>query len=141
MQGVNFASMDVLYRYCTPAQLFLVNFFSDIKCAGRPVPNLDHLEQPAILFIGRIDSPVNLIDFGELHRISRVDRSFVIRYDTRIFSRLVGRSNTVILDFLFLLIFFSLFKRRWIHHYLFLRFLSLRLLFLLYAYHWLRDWF
>ena len=40
------------------------------------MPNLDHLEQPAILFTG------NLIDVGELHLISRVDRSFVIRCDT-----------------------------------------------------------
>ena len=45
---------------------------------------MEYLRNPAILLIGRLDAPDYLIDLGELYRISRDNRSDLIRYDTRL---------------------------------------------------------
>ena len=52
--------------------------------------DLEYFKKPAILIVGRLNGPDYLVDLGELHRISRDDRGWVIRYDTRLFFRLLN---------------------------------------------------
>ena len=96
-QRVHFTQVDVLFCICTLVQLLLVNFLGNVRHAGQLVPNLEFLIQPAILILGGLDAPDYLIELGELHRIPRDDRSFVIRDDTHLFFRYLNHGIKVIL--------------------------------------------
>ena len=100
-QRVHSAPMDVPDRICTPVQLLFVYFLGNVKSASQLEPNLDHLTQSCILMVGLLDALDYLIELVELHRIPRDDRSFVIRYDTRLF--LIGLSLSF-LHFLYILV-------------------------------------
>ena len=98
-QRVHFASLEILFRSWTPAQLLLVDLLCTIKSAGWPVPNMEYLRNPAILLIGWLDDLDYLIDFGKLYWIPRDNRSDLIRYDTRrlLFFRLLDYGIKVFL--------------------------------------------
>ena len=99
-QRVHFALVEVLFRFCAPVQLLLVDFLCTIKSTSRLVPNLEYLRNPAILIIGRLEAPDYLIHFGELYRIPRADRSLVISSDALISS--ISSSDLFIAHFCFL---------------------------------------
>ena len=60
--------------------------------------DLEYLKQPIILSAGRLSGPDYLVDLGELHRIPRGDRSFVIGYNTRLFFSFLNHREKAIMS-------------------------------------------